>query len=176
MLSHRIHQINLIALFGIILIGFAAPNVRAQQPLKIGFVELSEVFDKGAKFKQTRNELKQILGEKRDKLQQLARNFLEDREKFVLQQELLPADTARERAQNLKERGDQLKELEMTEQVDFEKIKQEKIDPLIKEIITVVEAVAKDEGYTMVLHKSSLLYGHPQFDLTAKVIERINKN
>ena len=65
--------------------------------------------------------------------------------------------------------------MQKTEEVEFDKTKQEKIEPLIKEIELVVQAVAKDEGYAIVFHRSALLYGDPQYDITAKVIDRVNK-
>ncbi len=151
------------------------PDGSAQQAVKIGFVDLQEVFKSGAKFKQTKNELREVLNEKVSKLQQMKQNFKSERDQFLLQKELLPDDTAQQREQNLKEEYDRILNMEQQEMKDFEGMKEDKIDPLIEEIITVVETIAKEEGYSIILHKTTLLYGDPQFDITAKVIDRINK-
>ena len=99
-----------VTLCTVICAAFLAPSGFAQQSIKIGYVDLMEVFDKGAKFKQTKNDLRQILNEKRDKIQQLTRNWIQERDQFLVQQELLPAETAKERQQKLVDEQRQLLE------------------------------------------------------------------
>lgn len=43
------------------------------------------------------------------------------------------------------------------------------------EVVQIIQAIAVEEGYTMVIEKSAVLHAAAPFDITAKVLERLDK-
>ncbi len=174
-MSAKIYRIVCLGLVTLLLSAVFIPIGFTQQTIKIGCVDLFEVFDKTQKFQKVKEELRQIAEEKKIKLQQMTKAWMDERDKFIVQQELLPEETARERHQELLQEQQQIMEMEKSEQQEFNEIKNEKLDPLMEEIVTVIETIANEEGYAFIFHKRRLLFANPQYDLTAKVIERIDE-
>jgi outer membrane protein len=56
----------------------------------------------------------------------------------------------------------------------FLKDSEEKKIPALGRILEVVQQVAEEEGYDVVLRRELLIYGHPSADLSAEVIARLN--
>ncbi|MCY3827547.1 MAG: OmpH family outer membrane protein [Rhodospirillaceae bacterium] len=44
-----------------------------------------------------------------------------------------------------------------------------------QEVILVVKAMAVEEGFTLILNKATLIHASPQYDITDKVVARLNK-
>lgn len=52
----------------------------------------------------------------------------------------------------------------------------EALGKLSKEIIEITEDIADDDGYSLIVSKSNVIYVGPQHDITDKVMTRLNKS
>lgn len=149
---------------------------RADEPLgKLGFVDLQEVFEKSAKFQRVRDEIKQEMQTKSDKIKQLDEQFRTQLNDFKVKRDLLPSDKAKERQEQLQNDYRGILGTIRTEEENFTKFRNDKLDPIIEDLKKVVEEIAKQEGYAFIFKRSDLAYGDPKYDITQKVIDKLNK-
>lgn len=60
----------------------------------------------------------------------------------------------------------------MQNQQEFQKRDQEISEPIIKKLRSIVAAVSKEKGYTLVIDTGSVIYANDQDDITDEVIKR----
>ena len=88
------------------------------------------------------------------------------------------SDEARaKRQQEVQEEMMKYRELVGKSQLDIQKRERDLTLPIVQKIRTIVDSMAKTEGYAMVFEKSeqSVLWAKPELDLTDKVIKEFNK-
>jgi len=170
--SHlRIKTVWLLAL----LLGVFSPLGFAQGDLKIAWVDLLEVYNKCDKFLKVKEELMQTKQSKSEKMQQMDNALRSEFEMFNTQKELLPKERSEERQKELMDKRDKFIQTLKTEEETFNELKSQKFEPVLKEVQQVIEEIAKKEGYAFVFRRSYIAYGDPKYDITAKIIERLNK-
>lgn len=160
-----------------VMAGLIAPAaVSAQQTMgKFGFIDLQEVFEKSVKFQRVRDEVKQEMRAKADKIKQLDDQFKAQLQDFKVKRDLLPSDKIRERELELRGEYAEILGTIRTEEEQFAEYRNNKLDPVIEELKVVVEQLAKREGYSFIFKRDELAYGDPRFDITQQVIDMLNR-
>ena len=104
------------------------------------------------------------------------RNSLADEfDQFKVQQELLPEAARKQRVTELRSKETAYLNKLREEQLELERMKKDKLDPLAEDLKNVVEAIAREEGYDFIFKNLYLAYSNPKHDITNKVIQRMNK-
>ncbi|MDN3652546.1 OmpH family outer membrane protein [Thalassotalea ponticola] len=118
----------------------------------------------GAEFKDQVDALKQLEGDIKYKMEKrqrdeaiMSKKEIEQLEKEIVDLRQQYASQAQPLQQNLKRR---------------EQEEQQKILKLVKEAI---DAVAKKDGYDIVIQQSAVAFSKPDFDISAKVVEQAGK-
>ena len=115
-----------------------------------------------------------------DELQQ-KQNKLDEMQKELEHQALMLSDERRQEKDLEYQRQltefEQLKESIWAPDGLIEQRNEELLRPIIGKIQTVLEQIATDEGYDLILDAadSNILYGDPEYDLTQKVIGILNE-
>ncbi len=138
---------------------------------KIGYLDLSKIFDDYGKTKEydkileaatkdyekARNEKIEKLRSAQDKLA-----LLKDEEKTKLEADI-------EKQKN------ELLEFDRQKKTDLTKQRDEKIREILLEIEKIVREFAEKEGYALILNDRVLIYGKPTGDITDKVMKIMNE-
>ena len=144
----------------------------AYAEVKIGFVDLSRLFDEYHKtkaydkvlegehkeFEKERNMKIEKIQESQGKLGLLAEDKKEAVEKEI---ETLKSN---------------LLEFDRQKKADLTKERNEKIREILLEIEKSVSDFAEKEGYSVILNDRVLIYGTPKYNLTEKMLELLNAN
>ncbi len=139
---------------------------------KIGFVDLSRLFDEYYKtkaydkvlegqqkdFEKTRNIQIETIRESQGKL-----GLLTDEKKSDLEQEI-----------EKQKKG--LMEFDRQKKADLTKERNEKIREILLEIEKVVSDFAEKEGYSIILNDRVLIYGTPSYDISETILKLLNAN
>ncbi len=169
-------QIAVAGLFLFLAVSVCSPVGWTQSaPMKMGFIDLDEVFRTCEIFKQIFEELEQSYRAKVSKLEQREKSIREAIENFNVQKEIFKQDRIKQREVELKNEQEEFRKQFLTEQQRFSEEKDKKLEPAIQALQKEVEALAKAEGYAFIFKRTQLVYGDPQHDITAKVIARMNK-
>jgi len=166
-----------LAVLMVLFLSIAAPT-QAQlfkKGIKIGYVDIAEVFDQ--------YEATDIATEKlRGDIEEKKKDIEKRREDInILTQKLETQATVineKEKEKVKKEVEGKLKELkDITEKSNRELRQREKklIRDILKDIEEVIKIYGKDNGYDLVLDKRQVLYGPEGMDITEEIVKIINK-
>jgi len=148
---------------------------------KYAFVDMNYILSEIPAYKEAQKELDD-LSEKWQKEIEAKYKEIEAKYKAYQQEQiLLPADTKRQREQEIFESEKAAKELQKKRfGVDgsmFQKRK-ELIEPIQDEIYKAIKTMAKEKGYDFVMEKeknSNILYADPKYDKSDIVLNKIKK-
>lgn len=144
--------------------------VRAEKVVKIGYVDLSRLFDEYYKTKDYDKVLegrhKGYEKESKDKIEKIRDSqsklaLLSDDKKGALEQEI----------ETMKA---ELMEFDRQQKTDLTKDRNEKIREILLEIEKIVSDFAVKEGYSVILNDRVLIYGDPAYDVTETVLKSLN--
>jgi Skp family chaperone for outer membrane proteins len=153
---------------------FFYAHASAAELIKIGFVDTATVFEEYIKAKELAKALNREVEQRRQKMLQKQKE-IEILRKSLKEQAIFTEREKRAREEELKEKE---RELDLFIE-DAKKYLMQKEQTLTKGIIddiySVIEEIATEMGLSVVLDKQSILYGAPVFDITEKVIQRLNR-
>jgi len=78
-----------------------------------------------------------------------------------------------QKQQLLSQKEKEIEEKEIEKQKELDEFKKNKMLYIMKDFYNIIEQLAKEENISIIVEKSSILYGLPQIDLTQKVRERL---
>ena len=137
---------------------------------KVGYLDLSKVFDEYTKTKEYDTNLeakhKEFENERNDKI-----------DKLKAAQAKLPAlnDAEKNKLQGeIDGMVNDLKEFDRVKGTDFTKERNEKIREILLEIEKVVSDYAKKENFAFVLNDRVLIFGDEPYDITAPITKILN--
>lgn len=171
MVSNKKILLTVILSMGLIL-GINRPVNAQTSTQKIGFVDLSRLFDeyhktveydkvlegKSLDFEKVRNERIEAIRESQGKLSLLAEDKRKDLE------------------QDIEKKKAELTELDRQKKTDLTKERNEKIKEILLEIEKVVSQFAKENNYALILNDRVLIYGNEAINLTEQVLAILNKD
>lgn len=138
--------------------------------LKIGYVDIFEVFNEYKKTKEYDKVLEREKGKEEKKLEKKKGEI----EKLQSKLSLLNED------QQLKERGkleDAVRDYRETERsafIDLRKQRDEKMKEIIEDIDAVVQDYAKKNKFDLVINENAVLFGSNAFDITKQILKEVN--
>ncbi|MCK5215337.1 MAG: OmpH family outer membrane protein [Candidatus Omnitrophica bacterium] len=146
-------------------------SLYAQEVKKIGYLDLSKVFDSYEKTKEFDSSLegvyKEYDKERTTKIEQLK----EAQGKMAL----LSDDEKEKVGKEVEQLKTDLVEYDRQKQTDLRKQRDEKIRELLLEIEKIVSDVAKKEKYDLILNDRVLIFGSDALDVTDKIIQILNE-
>ena len=153
------------------LLGGAGP-VWAAQPIRIGVVDIQQVLNqsqKGTAMKQKLDQERATRQKDLDAKQQELMKLQADLEK---QAPLLSDQAKREKSESLQRLVRDTRRVAEDANRDFEKQVREAELSITQEIFSVIQEYGRDQGYSVILERSTLIYTSPATDLTPEIIKR----
>lgn len=148
----------------------ATPSLAAKEGGKIGFVNLSQVFDS---YEKTKTFDKQLEGKAEAKRK--------DREKIVTdvkklrdELELLSQDKKAGKQAQVDEKVKELQAFDRDARQTLQKERDTMLREILKEIDGVVKEFGDKEGYEYIFNDRVLLYKNDAADLSQKIIQKLN--
>ncbi|MFO0722493.1 MAG: OmpH family outer membrane protein [Myxococcota bacterium] len=160
------------ALVTLLLTAVAGPA--AAQASKIAVVDTERAISEcqlGLKNVET---LKKLAAARQAELDNRKRKFDADREQLDRDTPKLKPDALDRRRKQLEQDATELSRLAMDYQREAEKKAQEMMAPLRSMAAELVEKIAADGGYELVIEKSAVRYSKVNSDLTAALIQALN--
>jgi outer membrane protein len=149
----------------------------AQAQTVVAFVDTTRAAANSTDGKAAEQKLKALRDKKRGEFQPQDEKLKRMREEYETQRFVLSREALQEREiEILKTQRNLERDLEGAQE-EFEIEQRRLMQPILKSILDVVNQVAKDKGYGLVLEKTSpgVLFYSDQLDITDEVITRLNK-
>ena len=142
---------------------------------KIGFINITQVFESTNEGKSILTRLKNEHSRKQKELDKRMKAFEEKAKQFQAQASMLKDDVRAERLQVLAKEERELQMLFMQYQQAINKKKGEALGKFEEKVMGVVQAVAKREGLDYILRQEVLLHGPTKMNLTNQVVREYDK-
>lgn len=160
---------------GLLLLLGLLPVLVPAAELKIGAVSLVRILDKVPQAEQADKRLQSEFGPRK--------RALDDAQKSLrnLEQKLSKDTEALGEAQRRKLERDiiaQRREIQRSTQEfreDFNLRRNEELGKLQQQIMEVINSVAREEGFDLILNEGGVLYAGERVDITDRVVQRLNK-
>ncbi len=161
-----------IALAGLVLFGWAAPARGAQAAVRVGIVDVQEVLNKSQKGMAVKQKLDQERAARQKDLDARQEEVMKLQAEFEKQAPLLSEQAKREKTETIqRKRRDTLRMAEDANR-DFEKRVREAEMDITREILAVIREYGRDQGYTLILERGTVLFGTPAVEITGEIIKR----
>ena len=171
----RIHPFLLAAAAALVV--FVASGAATAQEIRVAVVDLEQAINSTDQGKTAREEFARKARDAESQLQPILERgkALEDElksKRFVLSEDAL-YEKQLDLLEIQNEYQNKQKELQGKLKVDYERL----VAPLRKKLRDIVEQLGKDEGFALILERSTqgLLYSREALDITDMVIEKFNK-
>ena len=137
---------------------------------KVGYVDLSRIFDEYTKTK----EFDAVLEKKHSEYEDVRNKKLDKIKEAQGKLALLKEDEKAKLQDSIEKDKADLLEFDRQQQTELKKQRDEKIREILLEIEKIVSGFAKKEGYTFILNDRVLIYGDQELNITEKVLKLLN--
>ncbi len=152
----------------------AAIVVAGEGQFKVGYVDLDRVAELSRTIRQKADRLEQELRRQQEVIEQKREEHKRLEAALELQKTILTAEQVEERKKALQVLASQIDDLEYQLGKALRKSEKEFIEPTFNRIMKAIENIGKAEGYDLIVRSDAVLYGNPAYDLTPKVILRLD--
>ncbi len=155
----------------VLLLGWAGP-VWAAQPLRIGVVDIQQVLNQSQKGSAVRQKLDQERAARQKDLDAKQQEVMKLQADLEKQAPLLSEQAKREKSEAIQRMVRDARRIAEDSNRDFEKQVREAETDITREIFAVIQEYGKDQGYSSIMERSTLIYSSPSVDITAEIIKR----
>lgn len=140
-------------------------------------VNMQRVINESIAGKAARTNLESEVKKKEASLTKEQEELRKIRDDIEKQKSLLSADALKEKQSAFTKRERDFQKVYQTQREEIVKKNNEAIGKIVKEIDDLIEALAKDKGYKLVIERDArfVLFVDSQYDLTQQVIDALNK-
>ncbi len=161
-------RLVVMGMFSLALILGVSSQAMAQ---KIGFLDLSKVFDNYQRTKEYDGTLEKSHKEYTDKRNEKISKIQEAQSKLAL----LKEEEKGKLQQEMEQMRADLESFDRAQQTDLTRQRDERIREILLEIEKVSSEFAKQEKYDFILNDRVLIFGNPSMDVTEQVLRMLNE-
>ena len=164
-------------LLGLFLAGSFFLTATAVAEVKIGYVDLQMALQKTTAGQSAKRELERELKKKRKLLETRKGDIEKKRDDLTKKRDLLSQVALQQKASELQQEMLKYREEMSRTQMQIQKKERELTAPIFKQLSTVINQLAQEKGYDMILEKSQqgIVWAKKDMDLTASLIARFEK-
>lgn len=145
--------------------------------LKIGYIDLQKAIQETSAGKKAKKELEKEFNSKKEELTKREANIKKMQEDFEKKKSVLADEAKQAKASELQGEMMKYRDLLGQSQLNIQKKEQELTKPILDKLQEVIDKVAKEGGYTMILEKSeqSVIWAKKDIDLTDEIVKAFEK-
>lgn len=144
----------------------------AAQAIKIGVVDVQQVLNQSQRGQAVKQKLEQERMGRQKELDSRQQELVKLQAEYEKQAPVLSEQAKREKKEALERRLRDARRVAEDANRDFEKKVREAEMETTREIFSVIQEYGKDQGFGIVLERTSIIFGAPTVDVTADIIKR----
>jgi outer membrane protein len=118
--------------------------------------------------------LKKMFDEKQRELDAKQNELQKERQELEKQRTTLKPEVLQARAEKWQAEASSVQQMFMEYNRELQRKQSELMQPILNQALTVVQRIAKAEGYSLVIERQAVTYFQPEFDITERVIRAYN--
>ena len=154
-----------------LLVGWVAPGWPAQA-LRIGVVDIQQVLNQSQKGAAVKQKLEQERVGRQKELDARQEEVVKLQADLDRQAPVLSEQAKREKSEALQRKVREARRVAEDANRDFEKRVREAETDITREIFAVIQEYGRDQGYTVILERSTVVFGAAAVDLTPEIVKR----
>lgn len=159
--------------FGILLItGLVATNVSAAS-MKIGVVDFQRIVAESPQADSIKTSMLERFGPQREELQAMEKEVIKIQENYKRNELVMTEDKLKEMEKEFNQKVMAMKQKEAALTQEMKTAQNQELAVLQQQILGVIEDIAKNEKYSLVLNDISVPYADEKLDITDKVLEKM---
>lgn len=159
-----------------LMVGFLGTAAHAEE-MKLGFIDMQKAIQETAAGKKAKKDLEDEFNKKKKELEKKEADLKKMNDDLEKKSLVLTDEVKQKKAQELQQEMLKYREVVTKSQMEIQKKERDLTAPIVEKLRTIVDDIAKKEGFTMVLEKSeqSVLWAKKDLDLTDRVIKEADK-
>ena len=147
-------------------------------PTKIGYVDLRVALNESDAGKKAKVELESLIKTKQTSIDEKGKNIDRLKGEFDKQVSVLSPDAKKAKEDEIERLVRDYQRMVQDSQAEVKKKETELTGSIVKELREIVEKVAQEEGYSIILEnvEGIILYSKKELDITEKVVKRYNES
>ena len=147
-------------------------SVNAEQ--KLVFLDMERIISTSSSGLSIINQLKDLSNKNLVLLNKQEKNFKEKETKLISQKNIISESEFVNKAEQLKKEINELNKSRNKIITDFNKLKIENTNKLLKMINPILIKFSNDNSISLILQKKDLIIGNSEFDVTDKILKIVN--
>jgi outer membrane protein len=145
--------------------------------LKIGYIDMQKAIQETSAGKKAKKDLEKEFNAKKEEVEKKRADLKKMSDDLKKKESVLSDDVKDKKQAELNQEMMKLQEFMGQSQMTLQKKEQELTRPILEKLQKVIDQVAKDGGYTMILEKSGqgVLWAKKDVDLTDEVVKQYEK-
>lgn len=156
------------------LLVLVSPSLLADAATKIAVVDTQRAVMESEDGLRMRATLKKLFDARQLEIDKKQNDLQKEREELEKQRTVLSPQALAERAEKWQLEVAQVQQMFMEYNQELQKKQNELMQPILKDALAVVQRLATERGFVMVIDKQAVPYVRPDLDLTDQVIETHN--
>jgi outer membrane protein len=161
-------------------VSLAADKAKTSDSLKIGVLDVKRAIESTKDGKNIEKQLKKELDKRQKQLNKLSGDIKKMGEDLQKKSAVLSDEARTKKQQEIQGEMVKYQKLVQESNVEMRKKEEKLIGPILKKMETIVDKLAKKEGFTMIFQKSesgpnAVIWAKKEIDITDKVIKAYGK-
>ena len=167
----------ILGLCAAIVVGSAVTS-RAQEPVKIGYVDLRVALNEAEAGKKAKTELESIIKTKQAAIDEKGKNIEKQKADLEKQASVLSPEARKAKEEEVERQVREYQRLVQDSQAEIKKKEEQHTGGILKELRQIIEKIGQEEGYSLILEnvEGIILYSKKDLDITDRVIKRHNES
>ncbi|MBK8534974.1 MAG: OmpH family outer membrane protein [Candidatus Competibacteraceae bacterium] len=141
--------------------------------VKLGFVSIAKILNSAPQAEAASKRLEQEFAPRQKGLVEAQKSLRKQEEKLSKDGAVMSESQRRSLENEIRNQARELKRTSDEFREDFNLRRNEELGKFQKQVLEVINSVAKEEGFDLVVNDSATLYFSPQVDATEKVLKRL---
>lgn len=143
--------------------------------MKIGVLDLNKVMMESPQVEAAKTKLKAKFDAREKEIIAAQKAFQSDIEKFNKESPTMKADAQKAAQQKIVDQQKKLQEAQAKFQNDLNIAQSEALKEIVKKIESIVNKMAVDKKFDLIVAKASTAYNKPELEITSEVISQMKK-
>jgi outer membrane protein len=145
----------------------------AQADVKIGYIDMQKAIQETAAGKKAKKELETEFNKKKKDLEKREADIKKKHADFEKRSMAMNEDARNKLQQEIRTEMGKYQETAAKAQMEIQKRERDLTQPIVNKLRSIIDDIAKKEGYTVILEKAenSVMWAQKDIDLTDKVIK-----
>ncbi|MDS4069237.1 MAG: OmpH family outer membrane protein [Candidatus Competibacter sp.] len=141
--------------------------------VKIGYVSIAKILNSSPQAEAASKRLEQEFAPRKKGLDEALKSLRKQEEKLAKDGAVMSDSQRRNLENDVRNQARELKRTSDEFREDFNLRRNEELGKFQKQVLDVINSVAKEEGFDLVINDQATLYASSQVDVTDKVLKRL---